>query len=488
MNKRIVYFVFVTSFTLFSTCIIKAQVDTLWTKTFGGKGADGGSSVQQTADEGYIIVGNTGSFGAGHGDVWLIKTDASGDTLWTKIYGQSQFDYGISVQQTTDGGYIVLGNTGSFSAGDFDVWLIKTNAFGDTLWTRTYGGSGIDWGYSIQQTTDGGYIIVGSIISINGNDLDIWLFKTDSSGDTIWTKTFGGILGEEGYSVSETTDGGYIITGISGFSFVGETDVYLIKTDDSGDTLWTRTYGASGNDTGWWVQQTKDEGYIIVGSTDFYSGFDGNVWLIKTDVFGDTLWTRKYGGSQSDYGLSVQQTLDSGYIIVAETNSFGAGHRDIWLIKTDAIGDTLWTKTVGGSGDDGARSIRQTTEGGFIIAGGTESFGAGSGDVWLIKTTPDVSSIERNNEIITLDFSLHQNFPNPFNPSTKITYSIPARSNVSLKVFDLLGSEIVELAKGEIETGTYDITFNADNLPSGVYFYRLQAGSFMQTRKMTVLK
>jgi hypothetical protein len=483
-------FLLVIAFRLFQPTTFAQAPDTLWTKTFGGSDGDGGSSVQQTIDGGYIITGGTTSFGAGEGDVWLIKTDASGDTLWTKTFGGSDSEHGYSVQQTTDGGYIITGLTGSFGVDewDWDVWLIKTDASGDTLWTNIFGGDDWDWGTSVQQTTDGGYIITGRTTSFGAGQQDVWLIKTDASGDTLWTKTFGGSLGDGGFSVQQTTDGGYIITG----NTLG--DVWLIKTDASGDTLWTKTFGGSDSEWGNSVQQTTDGGYIITGVTGSFGAGSEDVWLINTDASGDTLWTKTFGGIILDRGTSVQQTTDGGYIITGFTRSFGAGSGDFWLIKTDASGDTLWTKTFGGSDWEEGNSVQQTTDGGYIITGTTGSFGAGEGDVWLIKTTPDINNIEQETEIIISDFSLHLNFPNPFNPSTKIRYSIPQSSNVVIKVFDILGNEIETLVNEEKSAGTYEITWYAKQLPSGIYFYRLQvyapgrAGSFVETKKMVLMK
>jgi hypothetical protein len=210
-----------------------ASGDTLWTRTYGGTGEDYGNSVQQTSDSGYIVAGYTNSFGAGNEDVYLVKTSASGDALWTRTYGGTGEDYGNSVQQTSDSGYIVAGWTNSFGAGGHDIYLIKTNASGDTLWTRTYGGTGGDEGYSVQQTSDGGYIIAGYTGSFGAGGWDVYLIKTNASGDTLWTSTYGGAYDDWGYSVGQTSDGGYIVAGFTD-SWSGSWDVYLVKTDGNG--------------------------------------------------------------------------------------------------------------------------------------------------------------------------------------------------------------------------------------------------------------
>ena len=253
--------------------------------------------------------------------------------VWKRTYGGMFDDGGYSVQQTSDGGYIIAGATYSFGAGMNDVYLIKTNASGDSLWARTYGGTLTDWGYSVQQTSDGGYIIAGGTCSFGDTLGDVYLIKTNASGNPLWTRTYGGANQDWGYSVRQTSDGGYIIAGYT------SGDVYLIKTNSSGDTLWTRTYGGTNDDKGYSVQQTSDRGYIVAGNTYSFGSGWADVYLIKTNASGDTLWTRTYGGTNYDWGKSVQQTPDGGYIVAGYTTSFGAGAYDVYLIKTDANGN-----------------------------------------------------------------------------------------------------------------------------------------------------
>jgi hypothetical protein len=279
------------------------------------------------------VAGYTSSFG-NDTQVYLIKTNVGGDTLWTRTYGGTDWDDGWSVQQTSDGGYIVAGYTRSFGNGG-DVYLIKTNAGGDTLWTRTYGGTNTDAGYSVQQTSDGGYVVAGYTSSY-GNVPQVYLIKTDASGDTLWTRNHGGASYDLGYSVRQTTDGGYVVAGYTD-SFGSNDQVYLIKTNAAGDTLWTRTYGGASVDRGYSVQQTTNGGYVVAGYTDSF-GSNDQVYLIKTNAAGDTLWTRTYGGANDDYGWSVQQTTDGGYVVAGWTRSFGNGSQ-VYLIKTDANGN-----------------------------------------------------------------------------------------------------------------------------------------------------
>ena len=336
---------------IFNFCKKEEEVDDVpdvpisWSKTFGGTDWDGGSSVQQTTDGGYIITGSTPSFGNGSEDVYLIKTDGNGDSLWTKTFGGADGESGSSVQQTNDGGYIIAGSTFSSGNGDEDVYLIKTDGSGNEQWTKTFGGAYYDVGSSVQQTTDGGYIIAGSTSSFGNGVPDVYLIKTDGNGDSLWTKTFGGAYYDVGSSVQQTSDGGYIICGCTNSFGNGLPDcyLYLIKTDVNGDLLWTKTFGGTDwddDDKGNSIQQTTDGGYIITGWINrgvFSESYD--VFLIKTDGSGNEQWTKTFGGTENDSGNSVQQTTDGGYIICGNTESFGNGISDVYLIKTDENGN-----------------------------------------------------------------------------------------------------------------------------------------------------
>jgi len=352
-----------------------------WEKDYGGTGYDYGRSVHQTTDTGYVVAGYTSSFGNGC-QVYLIKTDACGDTLWTRTYGGAGDDRGYSVQQTSDRGYIVAGYTSSFGNG-YQVYLIKTDVSGDTLWTRTYGGNGDDRGCSVQQTADTGYVIAGYSNSF-GNCCQVYLVRADSSGETLWTETYGGPGDDFGNSVEQTLDEGFAIAGELGISLT-ESWIYLIKTNDSGETLWSLTYrGAFSYSAGNSVQQTIDTGYIVSGESYDPLASEVTTYLIKTNAFGDTLWVGSPGGGS---GQCVRQTLDGGYVM-AGTTYRGMPRPIACLAKTNASGDELWHREYGGPPDRYLFSVQQTTDTGYVAAGVTSSSGDGW-QVYLVKTGED---------------------------------------------------------------------------------------------------
>ncbi|TKJ39983.1 hypothetical protein CEE37_09615 [candidate division LCP-89 bacterium B3_LCP] len=471
-----------------ATSIHAQPPDTLWTNTFGGSNGDYGRSVQQTVDGGYIIAGWTYSYGAGNADVYLIKTDMAGSEVWSQTFGGSEEDYGYSVQQTTDGGYIIVGETYTYSAGGNDVYLIKTNAAGTEEWYKTFGGSSNDYGYSVRQTIDGGYIIAGYTWSYGAGNTDVYLIKTNAAGNEVWYQTFGGSSHYYGHSVQQTTDGGYIIAGYTWSYGAGNTDVYLIKTNAAGSEVWYQTFGESSNEIGYSVQQTTDGGYIIAGFTSSYDPYDANVYLIKTNAAGSEVWSQTFGGSGEDIGKSIQQTTDGGYIIAGYTYSYGAGERDVYLLKTDAAGSEVWSQTFGGGAYEHGYSVQQTADGGYIIAGNTISYGAGGYDVWLIRVDSEGTYVESSMPNQPLSFSLLGCYPNPFNPTTVLRFQLQDASKVNLAIFDISGRKVVELINGWRDAGVHEVTFNGSGLASGIYIYQLHAGGFTASGKMVLMK
>jgi hypothetical protein len=388
-------------FCFLATSILQAAtVDdapkTEWAKTFGGTDTDEGYFVQQTTDEGFVIVGETSSYGHGDGDVWLIKTNATGVEQWNKTFGGSASEYARAIQQTDDNGYIIVGKTSSYGKGG-DIWLIKTNTTGVEQWNRSYGGASYEWATSVQQTSDGGYILVGVTNSYGAGGGDVWVIKTNQAGIEQWNKTYGGKQYDVGHTIIQTNDDGYAIVGATQSFGSGSDDIWLIKTDATGIEQWNTTYGGIEFDAGWSIQQTNDNGYAIVGETASYGLGQGDVWLIKTDMTGSEQWNGTYGGIYRDEGYSVRQTNDGGYIIAGVTSSYEVERRDALLIKTNAAGFEQWNITYGGIGYDCVWSVQQTSDSGYVITGYTDSYGAGDDDVFLVKYSEQKENGGKNN-------------------------------------------------------------------------------------------
>jgi hypothetical protein len=357
-------------------------ITAIWTATFGGPADDEGYSVVASADGGYVVAGHTSSFGAGSDDIYLVKTDAGGKQVWTRTFGGTGFDAGYSIAPTADGGYITTGVRFTDYVGYSDVCLVKTDASGNEVGGDNIGWIGIDIGRSVAQTSDGGYIVAGETDSYGAGQRDVYLVKADANCHYVWHKVFGGVYMDVGRSVALTSDGGYIVLGETDPDGSNKPDMYLIRTDASGNQVWAKTFDGGGAEHGYSVQPTSDGGFILVGQTT--AGGGGYVYLLKTDADGNKVWAKTLGRGQSDVGRSVRQTADGGYVIAGATASTGSF--DVYLLKTDANGDTIWTRTYGGSNGDVGYSVQVTADGGYIIAGSTESYGAGGQDVWLIKT------------------------------------------------------------------------------------------------------
>ncbi len=374
--------------------------------------------------------------------------------------------------------------------------MLQPLLFGEGLtWYRLYGGANSDRGYSIQQTSDLGFIAVGYTSSFGTGLKDVYLVKTDNLGNTLWTNSHGGPGDDIGYDVQQTADLGYIITGTTN-SFGGFEDVFIIKTDADadGNVIWTKIYGGAGNDYGHSVRQTTDLGYIIAGYTDSYGAGLTNVYLIRTDADGDSLWTETYGGTGYDIGMSVRETSDQGYIITGTTNSLGAGGADMYLIRTDANGDTLWTKTSGTLNDEVGNGVQQTADGGYIVCGYSDSpFGSGEEDLYIAKSNSELIGIEEEARVKD-QFSLSQHGSNPFREHTFISYVLPKSSNVTISIYNHLGQAVRTLVSSQGHAaGMHTVNWDGKDargaeVSSGTYFLRFKAGAYHTVRKQIKLR
>lgn len=510
-----------------------------WLKTFGGSGDEGVNSITTTTDGGYVLTGFTLSNDGGfsgidkgyYSDIFVIKLDSSGNTVWRKTFGGSNWDNGYSITTTNNLGYILTGKTHSFD-GDFngiykgggsDIFVMKLDSNGDIEWKKTFGGIGEDWGSSIINTTDGEYVLTGwtnsndnhpSGINYEKGD-DIFIFKLNSSGDIIWKKTFGGSKNEYSSSIVSTSDGGYVLTGRtssndSDFSGMnkGFDDIFVMKLSSVGDTVWKNIFGGSGWEGGNDIYQTTDGGYVLTGGSNdsVPNGFNQkyqDIFVIKLDSIGDIEWNKKIGGGSFDYGSHINQTTDGGYVLTGgfESNDgdfsgMNRGNIDIYVLKLDSNGNVSWKKTFGGSGSEVGISLSTTTDGGYVLTGGTSSndcdfsgMNKGGSDIFVMKLDSNgnlnnTTSINEFNEPTTT-LSVH---PNPFSNSTSVSYKVNTPSNVRIELLNTLGQTIEVLREDYTDIGTYQLPLNVSTLSSGMYSVRMRSGSMNEVVPVWVVR
>lgn len=483
-----------------------------WENSFGGSASEVAHDIQQTVN-GYIVVGHTNSNdndvsnNQGGEDYWILRVDSGGSILWEQSFGGTLSDRAKSVTLTNDGGFVVAGlvlsNDGNVSGhhGGSDFWIIKIDSVGALMWQSTLGGSGGDNAHSITSTSDGGFVVAGTTQSTNGDvtgfqgGTDIWVVKLDSSGALIWEKTFGGSSYDGAEFVQETTDGGFIIAGYSASNdgditaSIGGYDFWLVKIDGTGNLVWEKSFGGTAYERAIAVDENTDLGYCITGYTNSndhdVSGNHGgpfDIWTILTDSVGNLIWQLALGGTDVERSVSVVQTNDGGYAIAGHTLSNDGdasgnhGSSDYWLVKLDPLGSINWQIQLGGSDGDGPQAMRQTDDGGFILAGfsasldGDVSGSIGNGDFWVVKLgAPVHAGIALEHRPI---YSLS---PNP--TSGLITIVGLEKTEGLLRITDVSGRELKRsFIDGE------QLSFDLSDQPKGTYLIRIvnEPGSWTQ--------
>ena len=460
--------------------LFAAIQDTLWTKSYDHHGWEFFRSATQTSDSGFICLGQTYAFEGPddrHDDLWMVKVNKDGDTLWTRTLDTNSTSETpgdvIEMKGFNNDLLFIGGIEGEGNKGYPDCHVVRTDKFGNIRWEKRYDFQGTsNKGNRVVQTIDNTFMICGYTYNYLSLDKDILLQLINAKGDTIWTKSYdlGYNVWEGAYSIIQISDGGYVLTGAISFKFNSPwDDLFIMKVDKDGNFLWSKIYGGPGFDDGECIKQTKEGGFIIAGK--YVQADDGQLWLLKTDMNGDTLWTRTYGGVKGEWGSSIELTDDGGYIVCGTTETFGKGFWDIWVVRVDSLGNVQWTKTFGDLSGDTGSSIQKTSEGGYIVSGMTSSLGIGgtSRDGYLIRLAPeDISTMDEDYNKISTTFTLSQNYPNPFNPSTQIQYALPSISNVIVTVYNSLGQTVKVFNEGTKEAGNHNITFNGEGLSSGI--------------------
>ena len=355
-------------------------------KTYGGSGGDMGRAICHTSDGGYMIVGCTNSFGLGSSDIWLVKTDENGEMEWNKTYGGSGSECGYSISQTSDGGFFIVGNTSSYGSGSSDIWLVKTDNNGIQEWDKTFGDTNYDCGYSGRQSFDEGFIVTGYITSNDGNRKNVYLVKTDKYGNKEWENSFDESIDDCGNSLIQKPDGSFFILGytLTGKYSSNDTDILLIKTDSNGNKQWLKIYGGTGSEKGSSIFSSSDGGFVLTGYTNSYGGSYFSAWLVKLDNLGNEVWDKTFGSSSYDYGTCVIQNSIGEYTFTGYTESTGKGVADIWLVNTSNDGYENWNRIFRGLDDDYGYCVIESNNGKYVVTGSCKSFGSGNSDLFLI--------------------------------------------------------------------------------------------------------
>lgn len=476
---RIVFFVF-----LF--CNLGLTQSVPFFKTYGGADPERGYSMTLTSDNGYILAGSTSSFGQGTSDIFIVKTDLLGDTIWTKTYGTVPYDIGYAIEETYDGGYIIAGQTGepdTLSELLSDVFVIKTNSVGEPNWAFSWNPGSGDRAYDVKQTTDSCYIVTGVLnAGLNTGTPSAFLAKLSKQGSLLWNKVFESH--STAFSVTQSWDGGYLVSGYYGIP--PQLQVYLVKTNANGEALWTKK-GALGFQfgTGNSMVQTLDSNFVIAGSV--YDDISSQVFLSKIAQTGDVIWTKKYGDDDDTCeGNAVIKSYDGGFIIAGSTNNNSPGPfptADIWVIKTDKNGDTLWTRSYGTTTNEYGLDVQlSNTDGSIAIIGYTGL----PADMFLLKidslgNAPILASV---NNLPSKSEPSMQVYPNPVEYVATIELELPIKiANVRFTIFDYLGRAVQHFKKGYLQAGKNYTEINVTNLKSGTYFLKMSANGYSQGTK-----
>lgn len=521
--KRKLHFLTLFSFILFGEAAF-AQVT--FQKSYGDIGTDEGFGAQQTSDGGYVIAGMSTSIASSMGDFYIARTDAVGNLLWAKAYGTGIYESATSVDQTSDNGFIIAGFQTGQAGGTYDGCLVKTDSTGTLLWSKVIGGPSNDEIYSVQQTYDGGYILTGWTFSfVAGGNNDIFLVKTDAGGNVLWSKVLGGTGMDYGHCVRQTADSGYIIS-CSVMAGGGSDMAGLIKTDANGNVLWSKSYwNAEEIFGGTGVHQTTDGGFIISGSilqpgTLFFS----DALLIKTDASGNLSWAKSYQGIYQDWFNSVHQSNDGGYIAAGGSNGFGTPNCDFFVVKTDTAGNISWSKVYGKIWDHRAVFVQQAVDGGYAIAGYTKASSGVNKDLFLVKTDSIGNSgcnennaapvvftlaVQANNLVLYDSSGFTDSVPQtsvnsigmetdicaaasiaetvgsnswlvfPTLTTRELNVHIKSAKPVQLGFYNCLGEKIMDRDLKH-ETNKIDLS----HLPDGIYFYVLSSENYIKTGRI----
>jgi hypothetical protein len=473
-----------------------------WQRCLGGTSSEDANGVTSTTDGGYVLTGITGSMDGdvsalqGVADLWVVKLDSNGELLWERTYGGSNDERGLDIQQTMDGGFIVIGSTTSEDGdvteafGDGDIWVLKLDPEGQLEWQKSYGGSFNEFGYGIRQLSDGSYLMTGwtysndGTISGNHGGRDAWLAHIANNGDLLWQHCIGG-LGQDGArSMALTSDGAVVIAGWSNTNAFpdegafGPEDLWVVKLNLNGVVLWERFFGGPGDDQGWDIMETMAGELIVVGQHESpladSTTWQNDAWVLALDPAGQLLWDEHFGGSAGDYAFAVGQYPNGDLVVAGLTQSSDGdvsgyhGSIDGWLFSLNEEHELLWQRSIGGTSDELVRGLVVDPTGSIVVAGRTYSNDGdisgnhGSYDVLAMKFGGGPIGIEEPAEDWTFTA-----FPNPASDHLTVQLDLPRTGAVELEIFDVSGRMAMQLSLGRQQHLRKQLDIGA--LAKGVY-------------------
>ncbi|MFZ5433925.1 MAG: T9SS type A sorting domain-containing protein [Calditrichota bacterium] len=462
--------------------------DTVWTRDYYTGQNQVFTALCNDEFNNYFITGYCQP-ADGNSDVLLIKINEFGDTVSTRTFGGLQNDGATDICQNINGGYCLAGYTTIPEEANQDIYLVGFDSDGNWQWDRHYGADRFDGANSIQPTNDGGYIVAGAMTTSGTNGIDFYILRTDATGDTLWTKTVGYAAASRdvAYACCETSDGGFLAAGSATVSDISLLqNPFVVKLNASGDTSWTRRYAYATTHEIIGMAKGRDEEYLLVGYAMAETGYS-DCFFMKIDSTGNLIWQRSYGFPLSREQVSrVASTNDGGWIACGYAEEPFGDRTFALLVRMNSDGDTLWTKILGQSNLTVAADVISTVSNSFLVCGYQFSFESPAYHAYAARLESETSSLYPISQ--TRNFHLDQNYPNPFNAATTLSFSLSHTSPVSLSVFNLLGQAVYRAELGMLNAGLHRQVFDASELPSGVYLARVQAGEQSQMRKMVLLK
>lgn len=441
-------------------------------KTFGGSRPDYGHALARTSDGGYILAGQTFSFIDTTSDTYLIKVDADGNQQWTKTIGSDTLDGANAILQTSDGGYFITNHTEGYGAGDCDAWMCKTDASGNILWNQTYGCPEDDLGLDAMETSDH-FLVTCGVARTTDPMGDAFLAKYSLSGAVVWIKNYGGQGGQDGWRITETPDGGYLVAGNTIENANGPVDIFVFKTDADGNLLWSKNFGGQGEEYTLGLCHGSDGGYVICGSTTSFGAGDEDAYLLKIGENGNQLWSRNYGGLLQDEAMGVAPADDGGYALTGFTKSFG-NPLEAFILKTDPFGNQQWMKTYGDAlWEKECNWIVACADGGYAMTGSLRQTGSSDADLYFVKTDSE-GNTSLNVDDISGNMTRFVVYPDPAMTTITLSYD-KLVTNPEVMIYNALGRLVFD----EVNSKKIDVR----SLSEGIYFVTIrQEGKFYSQR------